>query len=129
MTQVKAKLMGKVKGITNSGGSNATSPAKDANNSAKDEISSSPSKGPVEPTSTMMAGRGRQGTPAIIDAKQDTPATVDATVGTLGGAPPANPTGSIGVQDVSLEGLTEEEKDEKVFVQRSLSAFMWSILR
>jgi len=112
--EVKAKLMGKVKGITNSGGSNTTSPAKDANNSAKDEISSSPSKGPVEPTSTMMDGRGRQGTPAVLDAKQGTPATVDATVGTLGGGPPANPTGSVGVQDVSLEGLTEEEKDEKI---------------
>lgn len=119
MIQVKAKLMGKVKGITNSGGSNTTSPAKDANKSAKDEIASSPSKGPVEPTSTMMDGRGRQGTPAIIDA----------TVGTLGAAPPANQEAAIGMQDVSLEGLTEEEKDEKVFVQRSLSAFMSSILR
>ena len=127
MIQVKAKLMGKVKGITNSGGSNTTSPAKDANKSAKDEIASSPSKGPVEPTSTMMDGRGRQGTPAIID--QGNPATVDATVGTLGAAPSASQKAAIGMQDVSLEGLTEEEKEEKVFVQRSLSAFMSSILR
>jgi hypothetical protein len=119
LLQVKSRLLAKTKGLTSSS-------AQGADN---DKVSSTQSKGPVEPASTMMAGGGRQGTPAIVEARQDPAPTVDATVGTLGmqGPAPAKDKPSVGLQDVSLEGLTEEEKDEKVRREGIGAAFFSSI--